>query len=456
MKISKNHIIWNYFGTILNQGLNIFILPIVVKLLIPSELGLWYVFGSIAALANLVDFGFSPTIMRNISYAFGGARNLLEKGISKEDSIGKPNIYLINVLINASKKIYFGLSIIALTILLSIGTIYIKSILGHNYLIYKNAWFIYVLAIFVNLYYSYWTPILKGIGGIKEVNQAIIISRVFYLITAFFTLYAKLGLLGLSIAYMLSGLLLRLISKYYFLKINGKAGKTNQDSVGVTKILTIIWPNAKKSGIVTIGAWLISRSTTLLCSTFLGLEETARFGLSMQLITFILTFSTLMFNSYIPELAYLEVNQNKDRYKIILSRSIVVQWTIGICGLCVMIIAGNKVLGLLKSNSVLLPNNILFILCIVLFLEYNHSTFATVITLSNTIPFVKASLYSGLVIGIMGYLVLSITSLGILGLILVQGLVQLSYNNWYWPRFVLRKEHLTPLRIFKLAVSKNV
>ena len=76
-------------------------------------------------------------------------------------------------------------------------------------------------------------------------------------------------------------------------------------------------------------------------------------------------------------------------------------------------------------------------------LEWNHSTFATLITLSNRVPFVKASILSGGAIVILSFLSVWLTPLGILGLILAQGMVQLAYNNWYWPQLVLQEDGMT-------------
>jgi len=456
MRITKTHIIWNFLGSIINNGLSIFILPIILNKLSSSELGLWYVFGSIASLVNLVDFGFSPTIMRNITYAYGGAKTLLVEGISKETLNGKPNYDLVFTIIKTSKKIYLGISIFAAMIMISFGTIYIKSVSGGLYQNIIWAWLIYTLAVFINLYYSYWNPVLKGIGGIKQINQALLLSRIIYLIIASIALLSGYNLIGLSIAYLISGIVMRCLARHYYTIIIGFSTRIFESLLNVKDILKIIWPNAKKSGIVTIGAWLITKSTTLLCSSFIGLEETAKYGLSLQLITFIIAFSKLLFTSYVPELAYLGVTRDEKRYKIILSRGVVVQWLTGFIGLGVLIILGNWLLVLIGSSSTLLSPPTLMLLCIISFLENNHSTFATVITLSNSVPFVKASLYSGLAIVFLGYLILKFTSLGLLGLIIVQGIVQLAYNNWYWPHLVLKKENLTPIRMLQLAVSRNV
>lgn len=452
MKITKTHIIWNYIGTVINQGLSIFILPLILKSLTTSELGLWYVFGSISALVNLVDFGFSPTIMRNISYAYGGAKTLLPEGVAKNSIHGEPNFSLLSTLIKASIKIYLALSTLAGILLISIGSIYIKHLLLGNSNSYLLAWIIYAIAVYINLYYSYWSPILKGVGGIKEINKSLLVSRIIYFIIATVFLLGGFGLMGLSIAYLVSGLIMRYLAKYYFNKIVDKKCIDLNKVLSVKKILIIIWPNAKKSGIVTIGAWLITRSTTLLCSSFLGLEITAKYGLSLQVLTFVISFSTLMLNSYIPELAFLEISRDENRYKEVLSRGIVIQWITGIIGLLIIILFGDCLLELIKSKSTLLNRNILIFLSIIIFLEQNHSSFATVITLSNNVPFVKSSLLSGLAIVTLGYIVLRFTSYGLFGLIIIQGFVQLVYNNWYWPSIVLKKEQLNPLKMLRIAL----
>lgn len=455
MRITKTHIIWNYIGAILNHGISIFILPLVLQFLTSSELGMWYVFGSIAALASLVDFGFSPTIMRNITYTFGGAKRLLAEGVEKCERGDEPNFELLSALLGASKKIYLGLAIFSGLILSSVGTLYINSLVAETVQDYMLAWIINVLAVTINMYYSFWAPVLKGVGGVKEANQSILYSRVVYLVIAVVGLIIGRGLVGLSLANLISGLLMRVLSKIYFHRIVGRRKLVKNSKISIRPILNIIWPNAKKSGVVTVGAWLITRSTTLLCSSFLGLEVTSQYGLSLQLLSFVFTFSTLLFNSYVPELAYLHIENNNDRYHMILSRSMVVQWTVGIFGAVFIIVGGDLVLELFNSNSSLLPLKSLILLSLVLFLEQNHSTFATAITLGNQVPFVKSALISGTAIVLFGFIVLKFTAFGILGLIVVQGIVQLAYNNWYWPRMVMRSTGLSPLRMLRYFIKKD-
>ena len=73
INIGKQDVIWSYLGTFFRVSTNILLLPLLVYFLTQEELGLWYVFASVAQLVVLFDFGFAPTFARNISYIWSGA-----------------------------------------------------------------------------------------------------------------------------------------------------------------------------------------------------------------------------------------------------------------------------------------------------------------------------------------------------------------------------------------------
>lgn len=445
ISITKKDIAWNYIGNIMNLGVSIFILPVVLRRLSAQELGLWYVFGSMATLVQMLDFGFSPAITRNITYAWSGAKELMTEGISEASTDGQPNYSLLGNLMAASKQIYFVISMVALVALLSIGSVYIKSLLPSDAGQLLMAWILYAFGIFFNIYFSYWSPMLRGLGKIKEINQATLVSKMAYIVLAIIGLSLGGGLVSLAAFYLLSALIFRLMSIMLFRKSMGQElDKVKPRSKGQTRdILRKIWPNARKQGIVTVGAWLTTGANTLICSSFLGLEVTSRYGLSLSLLGVINSVSNLLFSSYIPELASLKIQKGKERLVKVFSRGIAMQWVVSISGILALTFIGPPALSLIGSKSQLLPIGQLLILGIVLFLEWNHSTFATLITLSNKIPFVKSSLYSGSAIVILSVLSAKFTTLGILGLIGSQGLVQLAYNNWHWPRRALRENDMT-------------
>lgn len=124
IKTSRNDIIWNYGANLLNIFVSILVLPLILRMLSPDELGLWYVFISISSLVLLVDFGFSTTLQRHITYAVSGVSEILEIGVPTQSS-NQPNYPLVKAIVIAAKRIYRSLSLIAGFFLLTAGFVYV-------------------------------------------------------------------------------------------------------------------------------------------------------------------------------------------------------------------------------------------------------------------------------------------------------------------------------------------
>ena len=73
--------IFGVFGTFLQVGTGVIMLPAAAATLSPSALTFWYVFLTIQTLALLIEFGFTPTLSRNFTYVFSGARVLRTEGV---------------------------------------------------------------------------------------------------------------------------------------------------------------------------------------------------------------------------------------------------------------------------------------------------------------------------------------------------------------------------------------
>lgn len=465
IKISSSDIKWSYFGFFLNIANGLIILPFLLKYLTSVEIGLWYTFMSISALINLLDFGFSPTLARNVSYAWGGSQELKKVGTGDDVIYNEPNYVLLNSVFNVTKKIYLIISLISLFILFTVGTLYIlsitKEVSGSNHLI---AWGIFCLGIFFNLFYSYWTPLLRGIGAIKHGQFASIIARTLQIVLTIIGLLLSFNLIAVAFAFLVSGFVLRLISKIYFYKnINlekWNSLKKDVNQLMFKKTFSIIWHNAWRLGLVSFGTFLITQSNTLLCSSYLGLETTASYGITLQLFSIIAALSSTLYLIYLPELNIAFLHKKNKRIKDIISFCISVNWIIYISGALFVIFFGEKLLEIVQSPVSLLPTGLLVFMAVFLFLENNHSMFGAFITSENKVPFMKAALFSGLAIIITSFILVSKTNLGIFGLLLSQAIIQLLYNNWKWPYYVLNKQSMNMGDIFKIFyndfVSKKI
>lgn len=454
ISISKQDVLWSYLGYILKLCAGFFLLPVLLVKLSSAELGVWYIFLSFGALIQLLDLGFSPTIMRNISYAFAGAPKLQAEGISTEKLSGEPNYEMIAKLLDVSRKIYFRISLASLFLLIVIGSIYIYYITKEiENTIILIAWLIYSFGLFCNFYYSYWVSVLIGIGKIKESQKATVLSQLAYLGIAFTGLYFSGGLIAVSVAFLLSGFLLRLLCRIYFEKYIKSLPSVIIEQER-TVLLQTIWYNAKKIGLVSLGAFLIVQANTLICSSFFELEIVASYGLTLQIITVLSSFSRVLFNTYLPTINEARIKQDVVKVKKEMSKTFLWGWIIYFVGAIVLSAWGNDLLTIIHSNTKLLDTNILIFMLVILFLEYNHSNFATMIVTKNEVPFVKVSLVSG--IGVVGGSLVNILvfDLGLWGMLAAQFFVQLAYNNWYWPWCVMKDLQIGAKDIVILGINE--
>ena len=125
IQIHKDDVIWSYLGNFFQYFTSIIILPIVLSSLTKGELGLWYTFASIGILATYLDFGFSTTLVRNITYAWSGAKTIKRKGIDKIDADSEIDILFLDQIIFTCRLVCLLVAVFAIVIMLACGIPYI-------------------------------------------------------------------------------------------------------------------------------------------------------------------------------------------------------------------------------------------------------------------------------------------------------------------------------------------
>ena len=65
---------------------------------------------------------------------------------------------------------------------------------------YAIAWLFFSVAVFLNIFYNYWTTSLKGIGAIKQSQIAVIVSKMIQIVISLIGLYLGYGIIALAFA----------------------------------------------------------------------------------------------------------------------------------------------------------------------------------------------------------------------------------------------------------------
>ena len=457
INIHKRDLIWSYIAKFFSLCSGLIMLPYILTKLSPEEVGMNYLMLSVTALVSLLDFGFSPQFGRNFTYINSGAQQLLknEVDINNKDNI---NYRLLSTLLKTAKYVYAILSTICLIILLTFGTIYIYHITSGftNIPNILSIWLLFSFSTSINIYFSYYNSLLTGSGQIAEANKAIILSKSVYLFLCFFLLSQNVGLMSLVIANFIAPIVLRVYSYHtYFTKDLKLKLSYNIEFKEIKETFSIIWYNSKKLGIYCLGSYAITQSGMFLMGLFLPLSSIASYGIMLQFVNAIAVFSQLPFATYQPKFSSYVVTNNITELKILLTRTMLIYWIFMIVGCICLFLFLPAVLVFTKSQTELPENRILLLFMLSSLLENNQNCFTTLITVFNKIPYLKSSLMSGLLIVILTTVVLKFTSLAVFGVVLVKFIVQLSYNNWRWPKWIFDYLNFSFLDLKNILLDMN-
>jgi len=446
--VTNKDIIWNYIGAIFSLAGNFLLLPFILFFLNEGEIGLWNVFLAISGLVALFDFGFSPAFGRSVAYCWSGATRLTKEGCEFSQST-EVSYRLLKLVIKTCQLIYGIISLLALLLLSIAGTGYIYLISrsdfdGHYHFI---PWGIFVITVFLNLYYGYFIALLRGVGAISSINQALITARIVQFVSTIAMLYFGGRLIAASIGFLLYSVTLRIACKNAFykhknIKANLLSVKKKITISEVLEIFRIISPNAFKEGLVSISNYLVSQASALIIAPFVSLAQTAMYAITLQFANAVGHISAAMVVAYQPTLQSAFINQNREEEKNIISKGIVSFYIMYIIGTAVVLFVALPILRLIRPE--IQYDSIIFLLqSLYIFLFKNHTLFATFIGNTNRIPHMKAFIGSSVLGLISAFILVYYFNLGVWGVIIGPGICQLLYNNWKWPKFFISEMDTT-------------
>lgn len=457
--LSRKDISWGYFAQFFSIASGIITLPLILSMLTAEEIGMNYLMLTVGSLVSLFDFGFAPQFGRNITYIFSGAQELKKEGIDLEKERREINYRLLATMIHTARSVYRLLGLIVLITMLTLGSLYIYKV-TNGFTNINNSlaiWIIFSFSTFFNIYFSYYTSLLTGKGLIMESRKAGVYSKLVYIILAIAFLYIGFGLLGVVLANLISPFVNRFISYHFFFtpEIKAKINIYEITKNEKVELFKIIWHNAKKLGLVFLGSYSINKLSIFLAGLYLSLAEIGSYGLMVQLIGLIATIAGTLFGIYQPRFTALRITGNNKSLINEFAYSMNIYYMLYILGTISFLILGPWALTLISSNTTLPSLQILMVYAFIVLLEGNHSYFASLIVTKNNVPFVESSLIAGCCIALGSYLSLELTSLGILGLISVQGLTQLAYANWKWPYVVCKEFSISFFTFLELGFIES-
>ena len=291
------------------------------------------------------------------------------------------------------------------------------------------AWLLFLAGIFVNITSGMWHPLLSGINQVRLNQQVFVVGLIVNYVTIVVGLLLGAGIFAPVAGFFLMGAVSRTAARIKFNQFT-RSREFGPASRWSAKLLRSLWPTAWRTGIVTLGIYATINLGTLICSAFLGLKAAASYGLSMQLVLAAVAIASSFVAVKLPLIAQMHaLGREAEISKLVFPR-IRWYWVIFIALAATAVLFGDYVIhGWFRSQTPLLPTPLLIVLFVVGALEGHHGIFRELAVTAHRNPFALPVVVSGVMIVLMSSLL--VPQVGLWGLILVPGVVQICFNNWW-------------------------
>ena len=436
-------VLWSYLAQFLNLTAGVVTLPVLFLYLSPEEVQLWVVFITLGSLALLFELGFQPTLARNLAYVLSGSRAVLKEGLTVEGSREEGvDSRLLADLVLAGRQIYLRLA-------LALGVLFVPASSFYLYLIAAPSsaldavlvsWTLFALGLVLNFYFSYMTGMLLGAQEVASANQVTVVTRLLFIVVSVILVVLGFGILSLGVANLCACVLGRTLAFVRVRRVvwyRAMAG----DASRATQLRRRLTGNALRLGASQLGAFATQRGNILLAAAVLSVEASTAYSLSVTALMAIYGIALAAPQAALPFLGQAAQQRDREQSGRLLGAALLLGYGTFFLGFIAFLLVALWVATEGSFPVHFLSPSALLVFGIIIFLELNHSIFGLFITASNRVPFYKAALLSGA--AILSFSAVLVGELGVWSLILVQGGVQLAYNNWRWPLVAMKKSELS-------------
>lgn len=416
-------------GTLIRMGANVLLLPLILRLLSTEQQALWWVFLSLGALANLTDFGFGQVISRVYGFLWAGAEDVREEGLTPSNVGKEPNYPRLRILNHTVRHLYFWVCMVATGLLIVGGTLSLLkpiSAMAHPEQAWL-AWWGYLAAVAFSIFTGHWVLACGGVNRVRDVHLAYTVGGIAYVVAAATLLFMGAGLYALILATLARSVCTWIISRRSYLAAVPDdpqiAGKVDPE------LLKKLWPNAKKFGLMALSGYLVSQANMMIGSHHLSVEQLAAYGVTVQVVTFLVSFSYLWLNVKWPQITILRAQGELEKMSRLFARRlalVVVTFLLGALG---VLLVGPTFLTLIHAKSSLLPWEQCLVYLVWSGLQILPVHFGQLVFTENVVPFYRLSIFAGVLCAVLTMLLTPVYGLN--ALLWVPLIVETTCIWWY-------------------------
>lgn len=423
---------------------SISVLIVVAKWLSPYELGVWYNYLAIQSFIMMLDFGFSPTFARNFTYAWKGVTRISPNGVAESPKNSVNGLLFGNIWL-ISKLVYLFLAFLAVVFLCIFYLLYLKFLVdtsdGAPLL---NSWIIFSVGATLNIYYLFINSILRGVDKVYVLYLSNARAKFFQLISTVAFLYFGFGLLGVSLGYLLSVIVLRISMRceiprnidQYEIKISALLKRKIR--VRTYMLLSRLKAAIGKQTYLTVLSYSIDKTAIFYITASVGVIEAGRYGLTFQVLSVISMFSNVPYNMTYPNfVAQITSGAHSEAYRIFV-KSLSFQVYL-LCGLGLLYVAlGPEILTFISAENEFLPR-IDIVLMLICFMLWNIQLICVnCISATNKYPMVYSYLANSVLLHFVFLIMVLSDEVSVTNVISVQILLILLLNFYRWINAALK------------------
>lgn len=400
---------------------------------LPSEdIGLWYVMLQLAGLAEIVEFGFNPTIGRFASYFWAGSRSVPKLGLPEQHpEASGPNYGALEALAKVAGVLYrrFALAVAVVMLVGAAGWLIAGGAPSALAPRHGIAFIVLTAGTAVSMAGLFWTGLLYGVHCVREYNQLLIAGLVLQ-----YAFWAA----GLALGWGLPALALGQVAGAFFPRFLARKRVERlihhepQEAAGAPVSWSTLWPMTWRSGLAIMGSFMALQGTTLVCSRVTDLKTTAAYGLCMQVGLMLSAVSMCWLAVKYPEISSLRAQHRaRESLPMIRHRLALCAGTF-LAGSVAIVAVLRPCLDWVGSNTLPLPAPQFALLLMYLGAHLIVGLHAALMQTGNQVPHVYAALLSGSVSLVLSAVLGKL--FGVTGLLLGPFAAHCMYYYWWVPR----------------------
>ena len=337
------------------------------------------------------------------------------------------------------RRFYGIIAVVFLFIFFAASPFYLTRVLrdyhgGTDQKVIWISWFIYGVLVAYQLYTYYYSSLLIGRGMVKKQQQIYVVGQSFRIGASIVLLMMGYGIVSMVVGQLISDIFTRVLSYNAFYDKVIKSKLKAAIASPVKEIIKIMSPNATRIGITTLGWFLTSKIIIIVAPLLsISLSTVGSYGITMTMVSLIMSLSTLWSSTFYPKLTLYRVNNlHEDLKRVYIKGQLAMIAVFIICGAGLLLV-GPPLLHIFKSNTQLLPSFMIIIILFVAMLESNFGLASSFILTGNQVPYMKSSILTGIISQVLLLSMLKFTTLGTWAMIIAPAIAACIYQNWKWP-----------------------